>query len=682
MRHRQERQRTRGRILTCCRSRPEQLPLSHRLRKLWSERGDFSRFKVSTLSDPSKAQEKEEQRDGESAWDLGANLQGLLDTEGPNGIGEEGGSAARIEGRPSEQDGSNDVMSIQEMLQLRSRMLEKLGAAQSALYFSHALVSLLINSTKADQGSASNPSAARAGSPTSTSAGMARGDTAASTSAMQRNATAMNVMGSAANLEAELGIEPHVFGASRLETERRKVDPRDNPDEVEDEEEPNDDDDEDEEDLEKEVKRKKQSDKKMSEAEREERVRDLVDCYEGKRQGLSQATDILRRGARALRGNEERNKREEMRWQLLLQAKRTGWGLTPDKPVRGASSNKRELLEDGNRKRDEPSRDAWIGYAVPESDAAYRRRALAYFSHETTTAVASPVEALAFASRSRKTLLVRLVVGDEEWTSGRRGEAKEEDADNSIERQLRCAQHELADKELFDGIVAECRAMASSSLFEATIDDEDGVSIALTGAIIFIELRQDDKDTLAEEKHTDKINGQPHPSALADAVAAILRLGLVRHHRARAGVKGEPASAARKGWQDGVQMPLLLPILGLIHFASFVSRLQATLDGVKRADPRKDYELHSLEKVQDCQRWLALLLWGSHDWSSAEAMDSLGGSATVFSDGEAVAFLTISYPSNLSLSLPTKKNCVGGRGVQLSRIDVRTLAAVLSEPLQ
>lgn len=677
----QERQRTRGRMLTCCRSRSAQPPLSDRLRKLWSERGDFSRFKVSTLSDPSKAQEKEEQREGESAWDLGANLQGLLETEGSNGIGEEGESAARIEGRPSEQDGSSDVMSIQEMLQLRSRMLEKLGAAQSALYFSHALVSLLINSTKADQGSASNPSAARAGSPTSSSAGMARGDTAASTSARQRNATAMNVMGSAANLEAELGIEPHVFGASRLETERRDVNPQDSLDEAEDEEEQNDED-EDEEDLEKEVKRKKLGDKKMSEGEREERVRELVDCYEGKRQGLSQATDILRRGARALRGNEERNKREEMRWQLLLQAKRTGWGLTPDKPVRGAASNKRELLEDGNRKRDEPSRDAWIGYAVPEAHAAYRRRALAYFSHKTTTAVASPVEALAFASRSRKTLRVHLVVGDEEWTSGRRGEAKEEDADNSIEGQLRCAQHELADKELFDGIVAECRTMASSSLFEATIDDEDGVSIALTGAIIFIELRQDDKDPLAEEKHTDKVKGQPYPSALADAVAAILRLGLVRHYRARAGVKTEPVSAARKGWQDGVQMPLLLPILGLIHFASFVSRLQATLDGVKRADPRKDYELHSLEKVQDCQRWLALLLWGSHDLSSAEAMDSLGGSATVFSDGEAVAFLTISYPSNLSLSLPTKKNCVGGRGVQLSRIDVRTLAAVLSEPLQ
>jgi len=569
-------------------------------------------------------------------------------------------------------------MSIQDMLELRSKMMEKLGAAQNALYFSHALVSLLINSAKADHASTSNPSLARAGSPMSNSAAggvaviAAKGDTAASTSAMQRNTNASHVMGSAANLEVELVIEANIFGSSRLEAERKDVEPRDGGLAMEDHE---DSDEEDElENLEAELRRRRREDKKLSEMEREEKGRDLVDCYQAKRQGISKAAEILRGGAKALRGSDERNAQEKMRWQVLLEAKRTGWSLTPDKPVRGTASNKRELLEDANRRKDEPARDAWIGYAIPEAQMQYQRRALAYFAHEMTGSSDAPGQTLAFASRPRKHLRVRFTSGDEVWTSNGTEDATQIDSE-SIDGQLRQAQSELADVEVFDAILAECRALTTSSFFATTIDKEDSISITMNGVEVCLELVENSEQGQPEEKSR-------HPSALATAALALLRLGLMRRYRMRDDVKG-PLGYASKNVKDGqaLHTPLLVPLIGPIHYATFIIRLQDILETVKRKDARKDYELHGLKKLFDIKQWLILLLQGSYE-SSAEAMHSLGGSASIYIDGEPVAYLGMSYPSNLSLSLPMKRNSLGGRGINISRFDIRALESILSEELQ
>jgi hypothetical protein len=605
---------------------------------------------------------------------LGANLEHLIDIEDGKGTKE----ADEGEEKTSSAEGGKVVMSIQDMLELRRNMMEKLGTAQNALYFSHALVSLLINSAKADHASTSNPSLARAGSPMSNSAGgaaaiAARGDTAASTSAMQRNTNASHVMGSAANLEAELGIEANVFGSSRLEAERKDVEPR----EIDAMAEEHEDDDEDDEleNLEADLKRQTREDRKLSDIEREEKGRNLVDCYQAKRKGISKAAEILRGGAKALRGSQERNAQEKMRWQVLLGAKRTGWGLTPDKPVRGTASNKRELLEDANRRKDEPARDAWIGYAIPEAQLQYQRRALAYFAHDIVGSADSPGQTLAFASRPKKHLRVRFTYGDEVWTSD--GVAEEIKSDPaSIDGQLRQAQSELADVEVFEAVLSECRAITTSTLFATTIDREDSIAISMNGVELCLELVENSEQDQIVVKNN-------HPSAVATAALALLRLGLMRLYRMRDNVKSliEADPRESKGSQ-GLHTPLLLPLLGPLHYATFILRLQGILEDVKRKDKRKDYELHGLEKLSNVKQWMTLLLQGSHESNSAEAMNSLGGSATIYIDGEPVAFLGISYPSNMSLSLPMKRNSLGGRGMNISRFDIRALESILSEELQ
>jgi hypothetical protein len=659
--------------------RPDFPPLSFRLRKLWAERGDFSRFKVSSLSTSSEREGDAQDKDA-SGWDLGANLGSMINGEDGEGITDES-QEARLKKETVVR--ANVVMSIQDMLELRRSMMEKLGTAQNALYFSHALVSLLINSSKADQASTSNPSAAaRAGSPTSNSAGgaaAAKVDTAASVSAMQRNTNASHVMGSASSLEAELGIEANVFGASRLEADRKEVEPRGGDVGIEQD---RDSDDEDEvENLETELKRQRREDRKMSDMEREEKARELVDCYQSKRQGISRAAEILRGGASALRGSDERNAQEKMRWQVLSEAKRTGWSLTPDKPVRGTASNKRELLEDGNRRKDEPARDAWIGYAIPEANSIYQRKALAYFGHDVVPSSDSPGQILAFASRPRKHLRVKFIVDNEMWLSDRR-EEHSKDGKDSINSQLRQAQSELADAEVFDAVINECRAMATSALFATTIDHEDSISISMNGVEMCLEMvmNEEGQDSPASK---DKDKGKSHPSALATAALALLRLGLMRHYRNRDDVKGPRAPSIRSSKEgQELHIPLLLPLLGPLHYATFIIRLQSTLEKIKKKDSRKDYNLRGLEKVQDIQYWLAILLQGSHDRSSAEAMELLGGSATIYIDKDPVAFLGISYPSSISLSLPMKRNSLGGRGVDISRFDLRALEGLFDEDLQ
>lgn len=659
--------------------RPDFPPLSLRLRKLWAEKGDFSRFKVASLSTSSGSKGDDQERNVNS-WDLGASLCSLADAEEGEPPGKTGESKGDTLNKETAERGKV-VMSIQDMLDLRRSMMVKLGTAQNALYFSHALVSLLINSYRADHASASNPSAAaRAGSPTSNSAGGAAAvkvDTAASVSAMQRHTNTSHVMGSAANLEAELGIDVNVFGASRLEAERKEVEPRGG--NVVMEEDGDSDDDDEFENLEAEVKRQKRVYRKMSDTEREERARELVDCYQSKRQGINRAAEILRRGASALRGSKERNEQERLRWQVLSEAKKTGWTLTPDKPVRGTASNKRELLEDVNRRKDEPARDAWVGYAIPEANTKYRIKALAYFNHDNFASSDTPCHTLAFASRPRKHLRVKFIVGSETWSSDGTQEQRGVETD-SVNGQLRQAQSELADAEVFDAVVHECRAMATSSLYSTTIDHEDSISISMKGVEMRLEMvkDKDQQDAIAAEDEK-----QSHSSALATIALALLRLGLMRHYRNRDNIKGprEPATRTRKQGQE-LHMPLLLPFLGPLHYAIFIIGLQDTLEKVKKKDARKDYDLHGLEKLQDVRHWLSMLLQGSHDGSSAEAMECLGGSATVYLDKDPVAFLGISYPSNLSLSLPMKRNSLGDRGVHISRFDLRALEDVLDEDLQ
>ncbi|MCO5585259.1 hypothetical protein L7F22_039192 [Adiantum nelumboides] len=205
--------------------KPPELPLSIRLQKLWSERGDFSRFKASSLlQDENNVAKDENAEDTAVEEDLGANL---ADLEGATSdvVGQKKDGESDKETTLNTKNG--DVMSIQDMIQVRKDMLDKLGLAHNSLYFSHALVSLLVNSTKPGNEA---PSMAGSNGPGSiTRAGSAAASNRLGADLLGGAASSRSVtggtqaMGSSTALETELGIEPYVFGASRLEALRRDV---------------------------------------------------------------------------------------------------------------------------------------------------------------------------------------------------------------------------------------------------------------------------------------------------------------------------------------------------------------------------------------------------------------------------------------------------------------------------
>lgn len=651
----------------------EETPLSLRLRKLWSERGDFSKYRPSASLKPEDDDDDSEKKIGEGAGDA---WEGQVNLEGATGGKEDDDKATAIQKDDGGVDKlstdaakSDEVMSISEMLQLRTEMLGKLGMAQNALFFSHALVSLLINSTKSDTATHSTSGTARAGSPASASASVAGGlltakgdNVAGSTSAaQQRNANSVQNMGSSATLEAELGIEPHIFGASRLEVDRHEVQPSQVLDasevlqaagQAEHEEE--------EENLEQELAKLEVDDAKLSDVERKERAKNLAICLQSKREGVTSAVSILRQGAAALKGDEKRNERERQRWQALLQARRTGWGLTPDKPVRGMSTNKKELLDDGIRKRDEPSRDAFIGYAIPEARGTSRRKALAYFAHEASQAEPSStaLDTLALSSEANKTLRVRFVVGDQSYTSAR-GVRTDATQDN-LESRLQAAQRALADAELFDAIAAECRA--AKSVVKSSLLSQDHLSLQIGAATMHVELVSDEVESEKEQ--------EPY-AALAGAVLASLRLGLVRSYRQQVGI------SRRSETRKEVLLPMLLPVIGSIHYCSFLCRLQAILDRATSGDASKTYTLNGIEHIRDSRTWLASLLQDTES-----CIGQLGGTATISHGQVVVAILDISYPSSISLTLPRKQTCTGRRGVTLPHVELSSLPDILDSDLQ
>ncbi|PWN33463.1 uncharacterized protein FA14DRAFT_173262 [Meira miltonrushii] len=651
--------------------KPPELPLSIRLQKLWSERGDFSRFRASTLLNDDSIVAKDGNADDAAVEeDLGAILSDLEDAAA-DADGQKKDGELDKEGTLNTKNG--DVMSIQDMIQVRKDMLDKLGLAHNSLYFSHALVSLLINSTKPGNEA---PSMAGSGGPGSiTRAGSAAASNRLGADLLGGAASSRSVtggtqaMGSSTALETELGIEPYVFGASRLEALRRDVE-HSREDEDEDE---NMDEDDDDEGAEKERLRVERQIAKLLDEEVEEHAKDLIERVEGKKEGIRSAIDILRKGAKTIHPENEGAGREKVRWQALMLARRSGWSLTPDKPVRGTAAKKRELLQDfGPIKRDEPARDAWIGYGVPESSIRYARQALAYLSHSSTEGD-RPADALLFASRPQKKVKLEVIIGEEVWTSD--GPANGEDQRSSLDQVLRQAQSEFVDEELFDSIVAESRILSIAGLSNVSIDNEDQVTFDLNA---FTKLRFVRQDTSKEV--TDETGEGQHASPIMTSMLAILRLGLIRRYRQKAGIESKQKEATTES--ENVKAPLLQSLLGLIHYASFSAHLHVKLTLLTKLYPNVQLDLNMFERIGDVRSWLMIFLQQSDKIGNLEAIKQLGGSGTIFIDGKPFAYLSFGYPSQISLTLPLRKLSDGsGTGVNLPSVDLTSLEGILTKEL-
>jgi Subunit 17 of Mediator complex len=350
-----------------------QPPLSTRLLKLWSERGDFSRFSSKSL----KVQQDDAQAEGEEKADkVDFHIdEGANDEDDAHSAGEDepGRSASRAQGQDLAEEEAHEpnMMTVEEMIDLKEAMLQQLTAAQHSVHFSDMLVSLLIAGAKpaiptSATGLLSSAASAtgansRAGSPelTAGKAGSSAGGAGGTQGAGDESSQA-----------PWGGLDPHVLGVSKIALQD---DPVEDVDEGE----------------------KYPPARVNALKSRHELARERALALGSKRDGMYEAIDILRNGAMQIRqalgvglgeGDDEAaddaqaeassNKialAEKIRYEGFRRIKAGGgaWGLKGGRPIEEEIRRKEGLLVQGmpNPSKQEEARDAWIGWGPPECES-------------------------------------------------------------------------------------------------------------------------------------------------------------------------------------------------------------------------------------------------------------------------------------------------------------------------
>ncbi|MCO5585260.1 hypothetical protein L7F22_039193 [Adiantum nelumboides] len=164
------------------------------------------------------------------------------------------------------------------------------------------------------------------------------------------------------------------------------------------------------------------------------------------------------------------------------------------------------------------------------------------------------------------------------------------------------------------------------------------------------------------------------------SMLAILRLGLIRRYRQRAGIESKTKDMGSDS--ENVKAPLLQSLLGLIHYASFSAHLHVKLTLLTKLYPNVQLDMNTFERMGDVRSWLTILLQQSDKIGNLKAIQRLGGSGTIFFDGKPFAYLSFAYPSQISLTLPLRKLSDGsGTGVNLTSVDLTSLEGILTKEL-
>lgn len=470
-------------------------PLSERLHRFWTERGDFSKFTLEDLV--------------EDAGDVGGDAKRLRAGDGDGKAtpridwGVVGGeqkytdevkalTAATLSGGGKETSpaaaaaAATTPLTIEEFVQLKEEMMGRLHYTQQSLYSSQALVALLVASNKTRTGGASEAvtraaSVAPAAPPTSS---QSRTDSPAPGGSAAPAPPPRHPPGSIAAVEAEFGLDPYSVALTSIE--RRD-----------------------------EFKENTNDDgggggggdvgaarmEFSNDAQRDEYIARMHSSVAAKRRHAKSAISILRQGARSLNdsgggggvdGGEQQDSPADdanvpssstptpaSRWSALRQAQRLGWGLTPGRPGTAIGSSTRP---------DEGEQDAWVGYGVPESRAVYRRNALAYFGgtrdgDSDNASAATPT----FVARRNKRLRVDVVAAGEGVAAGedanpttRTFPLKSADGHgDTAMAALSAAQSELIDCELFDEVRNQARVLASMGVVECKCPTDGLVVVEL-----------------------------------------------------------------------------------------------------------------------------------------------------------------------------------------------------------
>ncbi|SPO30811.1 uncharacterized protein UTRI_05567_B [Ustilago trichophora] len=467
--------------------KPASVQLSEDVRRLWAERGDFSRFRTADLlkkraRDEDGSTVSDESEDDDDEEDTGKKEKD--DKEGEEGLLRPAGE--RVDGTIAES----------QFVELRNKVLGNLDVAHFNSIHAHQLLGMLIKQHRsATQSSSSTNAAARMGSP----APSVGGQSARSGSTVAANTTNIppkaplgifsHLNQPSSNREEEFILDPLSISLSRTSLNASTATRRNLAEEGGDEGE--DDDDEYDHDPTSASFGLKQAKREMesTDAFKENKLREFKVVLETKRKAIENAAELLSSAAEELRGSHAANRE---RWRGLIGLHGRGWGLTPGRPLldverfgvstaeeeeedvqpdaadkaaqqgqdgkaeetkkrKEAKSKSKEgaerkaaglqgfgtpIITSDGKVKEEGARDAWIGFGLPEAPIELRRRSIAYWADLASFSNASEEDVkqkLVFPDRMHRRLRVRFVL----WppttmVSGGEGEGRVEWSSDSL----------------------------------------------------------------------------------------------------------------------------------------------------------------------------------------------------------------------------------------------------------
>lgn len=559
--------------------KPAAAQLSEDVLRLWSERGDFSRFRTSSLL----AKRPHSPASSSSS-----------DDDSPRPALEQQDELTRA---ADEKIGGTIAES--EFVKLRNTVLGNLDVAHFNSIHAHQLLGMLIKQHRsAIPSNALTGGGGKMGSPAPSVSGQSArsGSTTVANPAVTK--APLGIFGhlNAQKAEEEFILDPLAISLSRTSlnpttTRKREI--------AEDDE---------EEDFDVDPTSAeyalKQAAKEQESAPgyRENQLKEFKVVLETKRKAMQSAAELLSVAAGELRSGQGANRE---RWRGLIGLFGRGWGVTPGRPLLdverfgvagpdddedgevvegGAARGEEEVKgkkkggkgKEGKREKttaaglqgfgtpivtsdgkvkEEGARDAWIGFGLPEAPIELRRRSLAYWADLPSTPSAPAgltaeevKRKLVFPDRMHRRLRVRFVL----WPPSSNGKHQQDDRiewssdpipseqeaapmgpGQILDQELQQASREATDELVFGDVVAQARLLPPTFGVRLT---SSSVRIVLTkrlDCVVELVHTGDQTDDLPQQEAQD---GEPSREARyaphAALLLAFLRMGPLRKYHA------------------------------------------------------------------------------------------------------------------------------------------------------
>lgn len=564
--------------------KPASVQLSEDVRRLWSERGDFSLFRSSDLI-------KKRQRSSSASSSSSSDDE---DGEGAAKRGEEEEEEGLLR-RPREANVGGTI-GESEFVKLRNKVLQNLDVAHFNSIHAHQLLGMLIKQYRSSNSSSSGlggggGQAGRMASPAPSVGAQSNksGSTSVPNPVQKAPLGIFTHLTHPSNREEEFILDPLSIALSRTSLASTAA-RRDLSAEEEEEE-----DGEEYEDRNSSTYGIKQAKRELESTIgfKENKLREFKIVLETKRKAISNAAELLSSAGEELRRSQGANRE---RWRALIGLQGRGWGLTPGRPLldverfgvsteeeggEGKEEKKKKngaaglqgfgtpIVTSDGKVKEEGARDAWIGFGIPEAPIELKRRSLAYWADTTHLPSSSTNPAagglrveqvkqkLVFPDRMHRRLRVRFVLwpsstaphGDVDkmqWSSDASPPSSSSLSNSAnkgkgiimgqiLDSELQAASREASDELIFGDVVAQARLLPPSFGVRLT---QSSVRIVLTKRLdLVVELvlttTNTDSDSDEEKKaEGEKGKGEVKYSPHASLLLAFLRLGPLRKYMA------------------------------------------------------------------------------------------------------------------------------------------------------